>query len=141
MLASLINAVSRYYWTKKGDGTRQITKRDDYIEVLEPRFVGRKNETVFLLCLDAKSQVICCKQISEGTATGAIITVRKIVEVALAANASSVIIAHNHPNGILAPSKDDEQVTRRLALALENIEVKLIDHVLFAGSGNISFMV
>lgn len=136
---SLINSVNRYYRTKKAEGTRIFTEPEHYINLLEPKFTGRKNEIVFLLCLDAKSQFICCKPISEGTATGASISVRKVVEVALAANASSVILAHNHPNGSALPSKEDELITRRLAKALAEVDVVLVDHVLFSDTDCTSF--
>ncbi len=136
---SLINSTNRYYRTKKAEGNRIFSEPEDYINLLEPRFTGRKYETVFLLCLDAKSQMICCKAISEGTATGASISVRKVVEVALAANASSVVLAHNHPNGSALPSKEDEQITRRLAKALAEVDVVLVDHVLFSDTDCTSF--
>ena len=136
---SLINSVNRYYRTKKAEGARVLSRPEHYINLLEPKFTGRKYEMVFLLCLNAKSEFICCKLISEGTATGASISVRKVVEVALAANASSVVIAHNHPNGSALPSKEDEQITRRLAKALSEVDVVLVDHVLFSDTDCTSF--
>lgn len=131
---SLINATNRYYRTKKAEGTETVSQIDQYVAILEPRFTGRKNETVFLLCLDAKSKIICCKQIGEGTATSAHISVRKVVEAALAVNATSVILAHNHPGGYAMPSKADEETTYRVAKALMDVDVTLLDHVIFSDS-------
>lgn len=130
----LVNSVNRFYRIKKAEGTSVINKIDEYVAVLEPRFAGRKHETVFLLCLDAKSKIICCKQLTEGTVTSAHISVRKVIEAALAANASSVILAHNHPGGLAMPSKADEDTTYRVAKALSDVDVSLLDHVIFSDS-------
>ncbi len=129
---SFINAVNRYYRIKKAEGSETISKPEQYIAILEPRFTGRKNETVFLLCLDPKSKIICCKQVGEGSATSAHISVRKVVEAALAVNAASVVLAHNHPGGFAIPSKADEETTYRIAKALSDVDVVLLDHVIFS---------
>ena len=52
-----------------------------------------------------------------------------MVKQALARNAASVIVAHNHPSGVAEPSLADEQVTRRLKEALALIDVRLMDHL------------
>lgn len=131
---SLVNATNRFYRMKKAENTDTISEIAQYVDILEPRFAGRKYETVFLLCLDAKSKIICCKQISEGTVSSAHISVRKVVEVALAVNASSVVLAHNHPGGYAVPSKADEDTTYRVAKALSDVDVTLLDHVIFSDS-------
>ena len=66
------------------------------------------------------------------------ISVRKVVEAALSANATSVVLAHNHPSGVALPSADDVQTTRRIAAALSAVEVKLIDHIVVAEGDFIS---
>ena len=105
-----------------------------------PRFFGRKVETVFLLCLDAKCKVLCCREIGEGSVNAASISVRKVVEAALSANATTVVLAHNHPSGVALPSADDVQTTRRIAAALSAVEVKLIDHIVVAEGDFISMV-
>lgn len=137
---SLINAANRYYRIKKAEGTDTISKPEQYIAILEPRFAGKRYETVYLLCLDAKSKIICCKQIGEGTATSAAISVRKVVEAALAVNAASVVLAHNHPGGFAMPSKADEESTYRISKALMDVDVRLIDHVIFSDTDYASFI-
>ena len=107
---------------------------------LVPRFFGRKVETVFLLCLDAKCKVLCCREIGEGSVNAASISVRKVVEAALSSGATSVVLAHNHPSGVALPSADDVQTTRRVAAALSAVEVKLIDHIVVAEGDFISMV-
>ena len=66
------------------------------------------------------------------------ISIRKIVEIALKANASQVVLAHNHPSGIAIPSDDDVQTTYQLARALRALDIKLVDHLVFADGDYVS---
>ena len=95
-------------------------------------FKNQRNETVYLLCLDAKCKLLCCKKVGEGSINSASVPVRRIVEIALGANATSVVLAHNHPSGLAIPSDEDKLTTRRIALALEAVEIRLVDHIIVA---------
>jgi DNA repair protein RadC len=105
---------------------------------LVPYFQSRRNETVFLLCLDAKCKVLCCKELGEGSVNSAAVPIRRIVEVALGANATSVVLAHNHPSGLAIPSGEDVQTTRRVAIALNAVEITLADHIVVADDDYVS---
>ena len=95
-------------------------------------FTGVKNEAIYLLCLDAKCKLLCCQKMGEGSINSAAVPVRRIVETAMNVGASSVIIAHNHPSGIAIPSGEDINTTRRLGIALNAVEIELIDHIVVA---------
>ena len=95
---------------------------------------------MFLLCLDAKCKVLCCKEIGEGSVNTASISVRKVVETALSANATTVVLAHNHPSGIAVPSNEDIQTTQRIAAALNAVEVYLADHIVVADGDYVSMV-
>ena len=97
-------------------------------------------ETVFLLCLDAKCKVLCCKEVGEGSVNSAAISVRRIVEVALASNATTVVLAHNHPSGLAIPSEEDIPTTRRVAAALNTVEIILADHIVVADDDFVSMV-
>ena len=94
---SLITEVGRYYLVDRSTRERILNTIDDCGKYLVPFFFGRSKETVFLLCLDAKCKVLCCKEIGEGSVNSAGISVRKVMETALGANASVVVLAHNTP--------------------------------------------
>ena len=64
--------------------------------------------------------------------------VRKVVETALGANATSVVLAHNHPSGVAVPSGEDVQTTRRIAAALATVEIHLVDHIVVADEDYVS---
>ena len=103
-----------------------------------PRFFGRKLETVFLLCLDAKCKLLCCKELGEGGTNSARVSIRKVVETAIGVNASTVVLAHNHPSGLAVPSPEDIQTTRRVAMALRAVDITLADHIIVADDDYVS---
>ncbi len=131
-LFQLITAVARYYEVTRTKNKVQLPTIEDCGAYLLPYFRGRANETVFLLSLDAACKVLACEKVGEGSVNSAGIPVRKIVEMALKANATSVILAHNHPSGLAIPSGEDVQTTKRLALALDAVEIGLVDHIVVA---------
>lgn len=129
---SLLNAFCRYYYLKKAEHIEIINSVSDCARMLIPLFHGRKNETVYMLCLDAKCKLLCCKKVGEGSVNSAAVPIRRIVEIALGANASSVILAHNHPSGLALPSEEDQLTTRQLATALSAVDIILADHMVVA---------
>ena len=139
-LLALVIDLCRYYQVNCARKTEILTTLDACGQYLVPRFFGRTRETVFLLCLDAKCKVLCCKEIGEGSVNTASISVRKVVETALSANATTVVLAHNHPSGIAVPSNEDIQTTQRIAAALNAVEIHLADHIVVADGDYVSMV-
>ena len=135
---ALVTSVGRYYCVNRASAVQILSNLEACGGYLTPRFYGRRNETVFLLCLDAKGKVLCCKEVGEGSVNSAAIPIRRIVEMALGANATSVVIAHNHPSGVAVPSNEDIQTTCRLAMALSAVEITLVDHIVVADDDYVS---
>ena len=138
MFLHLTTAAGRYYQVRRSAQQKVLTTTESCGEYLLPYFVGRRNECVFLLCLDAKCKVLCCKEVGEGSVNSAGVSIRRIVEVALGANATTVVLAHNHPSGLALPSGEDVQTTRRVAAALSAVEVQLADHIVVADDDFVS---
>ncbi len=101
-------------------------------------FPQRCREKVLMICLDAKCKVLCLKTICEGSVNSASVDIRRIVELALYAKATSVILAHNHTSGIALPSGDDEITTRGVATALKAVGITLSDHIIVADGDFVS---
>lgn len=133
LFLKMLPAAARYYQVDKAslEGKPLLTIEDCGAYML-PYFIGRPNETVYLLCLDAKGKVICCRMVGEGGINSTGVPIRRIVEFSLAAKATSVVLAHNHPSGIALPSSEDVSTTRRVATALEAVDVILVDHLVVA---------
>lgn len=107
---------------------------------LQSLFYGKQYESFVVLFLDVKNCLIDSEEMFRGTLTRASIFPREIVKAALARNAATVILAHNHPGGNAAPSQTDLHLTRLLTQALELVEIHVIDHIIVAGTHTYSFM-
>ena len=136
---ALMSQSWRYYQVNRSMQPEVILRTVNHCgEYLIPYFTGRRNETVFLLCLDAKCKVISCREVGEGSVNSAAVPIRRIVEMAMNANATSVILSHNHPSGLALPSGDDVATTRRVAAALDAVEITLVDHIIVADDDFVS---
>lgn len=136
----LITQVGRYYQTNRVSKIHILPTLESCAEYLQPFFFGRNVEMVFLLCLDAKCKVLCCRKIAEGNVNATGISTRKLVETALNANASSVVLAHNHPGGLAIPSNEDVAATRQIAAALRAVDVRFVDHIVVADDDYVSMV-
>lgn len=137
-LLHLVTELSRRYQVDRARKSVVLTSVDQIGAYLIPFFFGRSRETVFLLCMDAKCKVLSCKEIGEGGINSAAVSPRKVVETALSAGATTVVLAHNHPSGLAVPSMEDVQTTDRVAAALETVEIHLADHVIVADGDFVS---
>ena len=137
-LLSLMTALTRYYMVSRSGQATILSSTEECGDYLLSRFLGRRNETVFVLCLDAKCKVLGCREMGEGSVNSASVPIRRIVETALSLNATSVVLAHNHPSGLAIPSADDVQTTRRLAVALDAVDILLADHFVVADDEYVS---
>ena len=131
-LLTLIPEIMKKSRVSKAREIRQIRSSDDAGAFLLPYFLNERDEVVYLLCLDTKRCVICCAEMGRGVVNSVDTGIRRIVEKALKVRASSVIIAHNHPDGIALPSREDEVFTRALYNALETVGIRLEDHIIAA---------
>ncbi len=133
-----LTEMGRFYQVNRANQHTILDSIERCAEFLVPRFYGRRVETVFMLCLDAKCKLLCCKEVGEGSVNSAAISARKIVELALGCNASTVVLAHNHPSGLAIPSGEDITTTKRIFLALQAVEIHLADHVIVADGDYVS---
>ena len=92
-----------------------------------------------MICLDSQNRVNHTALLHEGTINEAPVYPRLIVETALRHQATSIILAHNHPGGSHQPSQADVEVTRKIRTATEAIAITVADHIIVAGDGYFSF--
>ena len=98
------------------------------------RFLGASVERVCLLLLDADKRPLAFKKIAEGAVNSAAVELRSVTEAAVLSDASFAVLAHNHPRGTAAPSRDDEATTSLVSDALATAGVRLIEHYVVAGN-------
>ena len=141
IFVSFTASFSRYYMVCKAKEQGDILHTvDECGRYLQPYFLGRTNEVVYILCMDAKCKVLTCKLVGEGSVNSANIPIRRVVEIALNSNATTVVLAHNHPSGLALPSHDDIETTLRLARAMDAVEITLADHIVVADSDFVSMV-
>lgn len=104
----------------------------------EPFFAGISHELLVIAELDLTLRLVG-KQMLPGDRTTVAFDLELVMRKAFADGARAMIVAHNHPQGIAAPSKEDMLVTRDIALAGRVVGIRLIDHLIFASDGRYSF--
>jgi len=108
------------------------------IEFLWDQNLIHLQEQFLAIYLNGQTQVIGYRFLNTGNMRTAIIDVRLLVSLALHCMAASVIIAHNHPSGVLKPSPKDIALTEQIKKALETIQVTLNDHLIIIAGGWLS---
>jgi DNA repair protein RadC len=126
--------IARRYLREPLRTSSALTAPDCTRKFLLAQLRDRPYEVFCGLFLDNRHRLLAFEEIFRGTIDGASVYPREIVRLTLLHNAASVIVAHNHPSGVVQPSQADEGVTRRLRQALALIDVRLLDH-LIVGDG------
>jgi len=100
---------------------------------------GLEHEVFILLFLDVRNRLIAVEDLFRGTLAQTAVYPRELLKSVLRHNASSVIVAHNHPSGAPEPSQTDRMLTKQMTSALSLVDVKVIDHFIVAGDQVLSF--
>ena len=96
-------------------------------------------EEFAILCLNRANKVLGYAKISQGGLAGTVADPKVIFQVALKANASSIILAHNHPSGSTKPSQNDIDLTKKLKNAGQFLDLAVLDHIILSSEGYYSF--
>ncbi len=97
--------------------------------VFDADTIGYK-ESFKVLLLNQANKVIGYTTISDGGLTATVVDVRIVMQTALVTNATSIILAHNHPSGNIYPSSQDDSLTKRIKSACELMDIRLLDHII-----------
>lgn len=108
---------------------QQLTNAHETHSFIKRQLRDNKNETFAALFLDSQHRVIRYEELFHGTINAANVYTRPLIERVLALNAAAIIIAHNHPSGLSDPSAQDFHVTERIRMALDLVDVQLLDHL------------
>ncbi len=114
-------------------GDEPVTRAVQAAPLLAPLFAGLAHEAFGALFLDARHRPLAAELLFHGGGAETPVYPGEITRRALLHSARAVIVAHNHPSGDLAPSREDEAVTRRVSAALATVEIRLLDHLVIHG--------
>lgn len=106
---------------------------------LHAQLRDRPYEIFCCIYLDSRQRLIAFEELFRGTVDCAQVHPREVLRQALLHNATSVILAHNHPSGALEPSPADDFITRRLKDLLALMDVRIVDHIIVGESRCYSF--
>lgn len=138
LLLRLVPELHRRYFLSRTQTDERLTGSAAFGRYLLPYFYGARDEMVYLLSLDAAGKVLNCRLLGHGSVNSANVPARRLVQEALGANATAVVLAHNHPSGIALPSKEDVELTLRLRDALDVMDILLLDHIVVADDDFVS---
>lgn len=117
----------------------KITSSKAVFEIMQPIIGELPHEEFWVLYLNNSNKVIYKSQLSKGGITGTVVDVRLIFKMALEHNATSIILSHNHPSGKLLASDADRDITKKLKFAGEQLDIKVLDHIIITEKGYLSF--
>jgi DNA repair protein RadC len=118
---------------------QRVRSAEDVHRHFYPRLRDTLHERFIALLLDGRHRFLGDLVISQGTLTASLVHPREVFRPAIREAAAAMVLVHNHPSGDPSPSREDAQVTRRLAHAGEILGVRVVDHVIVAEAGYYSF--
>ena len=122
---------------KRGPELSSPEATKDFIKL---HLYAEPHEKFIVIFMDTRHRVICHEDLFQGTIDGATVYPRVVATRALFNQAAAIIVAHNHPSGIAEPSQADLFITKRLKDALALLDIRLLDHFVVDGAGEMISM-
>lgn len=116
-----------------------ITSSKSVFELLQPNLGELQHEEFWIVYLNNSNKILHSAQLSKGGITGTLVDVRLVMKQALELGSVALILAHNHPSGTLKPSKADKEITQKLKIAAEILDIKVLDHLIITQKDYFSF--
>lgn len=117
----------------------KITCSKDVFDVMQPKIGTIHHEEFWVLFLNNSNKILQKLQLSKGGLTGTVVDVRLVLKNALELMATGIILCHNHPSGNLVASNADKQITQKLKIAAETMDIKILDHIIITEKMYFSF--
>lgn len=133
--ALLLSAIGTVHERISVDPDANIIKyksMDEIARFMANRYVGVKNEKVYIMLFNNAMKLIDCIHICDGTPNAALVHAGTILKKALLRNATVVVVAHNHPDGPAIASTEDIVATKKLEALLNAVGIELLEHIIIA---------
>ena len=122
--------ISRRYLHERMRESDSLTNPQQTRHYLHTKLRHYRYEVFACLFLDNHHRVICYEELFRGTIDSASVHPREVVKLALQHNAAALIFAHNHPSGVVEPSRADREITEQLKSALALVDIRVLDHII-----------
>lgn len=138
VLLKLIPKLLKKYALSASDYDQNASDIENITRFFKDYFIGEISEKLVVACLNSKLRIISSKIVAEGILSSVAVNVRNIIQFTYQSNSELIILAHNHPDGILAASSEDISSTRYLYNVLKPVGITLLDHIIVAGNNAVS---
>jgi len=132
LIKFMAELAQRYLAEQAGEKKRSFRSSQEMHKYVASKFMGEKNEVTYLFCLDNAWRLLHSCPVSLGTKYSVSLDNRTLLETAFRYGATKVLLAHNHPNGLEAPSSGDIELTKAAAKLYREVDIELIDHLIVA---------
>ena len=122
-----------------GLASETITSDADVVRIMEPLLASLQHEECWALYLASSGRVVERLRISQGGVQATVVDCKLIIKRAIELLATQIVLVHNHPSGSAEPSRQDIELTERVAEAAKLFDMRLLDHVIIAHGANFSF--
>jgi DNA repair protein RadC len=123
----------------RGKAPKAIHGPDDVVALIGKKLRREQREHFLVLLLNARHEVIGKETVSIGSLNASIVHPREVFKPAVVQSAASIVLVHNHPSGDPEPSEEDVSITKRLVQCGELLGIGVLDHVIVASRGVVSF--
>ena len=117
----------------------QITSSERIYSMMRPRLERLRHEEFWVLMLNRANRVESRWMVSQGGMAATVVDVRLLFKKVIDAQASAIVLVHNHPSGQLHPSAADDDLTSRISAAAELLDIRVVDHLIISPAGFYSY--
>ncbi len=137
----IIRELATLYLQEASEGTEVLRETERLSDFWRMRIGALKHEVFAVAYLDSGYRLLRngVETLQEGTVDRTAVYPRRVVEAALQRQAAALVLAHNHPNGMVDPTEHDKVVTRAIVLAADTISLHVVDHLIVSPGETFSF--
>lgn len=118
---------------------RRLLSSHEVFQAMKSQLAGQQREQFLLVALNTKNEILRVITVSIGSLSQSLVHPREVFREAIRESAATVMLVHNHPSGDPYPSRDDEQITQRLARAGDLLGIRVVDHIIIGRDRYFSF--
>ena len=123
----------------RGKHPKAIRGPEDVLAVVGKKLKTEQREHFLVLLLNARHEVLGKETVSIGSLNASIVHPREVFRPAVIQAAAAIVLVHNHPSGDPEPGEEDLGITKRLVQVGDLLGISVLDHVVVAGRGHVSF--
>lgn len=140
VLIKLMLPLFKKYQSDKAVAKPKFTNMDEVCDFIIKRYFGYKSEVFMVTSFDNDGNLIACDKVVEGDVSSVGVSVRDVVKIVLKRNSACVIISHNHTSGNALPSEADVEMTKSIKTTLQQMGVRLLDHIIVVEDDCVSML-